>query len=100
MSRLDNAFLASILDEVRPLVGQGQVASYIPALANVPANQIGVAVCTAEGQLYTAGDCATRFSIQSISKVLSLTIAMTRYPEQELWQRVGKDPSGQTFSIL
>ncbi len=100
MPRLDNAFLEQILDEVRPLLGQGNVASYIPALAKVPANQLGIAVCTSEGELFTAGDAQTRFSIQSISKVLSLTIAMTRYSEQDLWQRVGKDPSGQPFNSL
>nr|WP_241584270.1 glutaminase B [Rosenbergiella epipactidis] len=98
--RLDNAFLESILDEVRPLLGQGQVASYIPALAQVPANQLGVAICTHDGQLLTAGDASQRFSIQSISKVLSLTVAMTRYSEHDLWQRVGKDPSGQPFNSL
>ncbi|WP_241630644.1 glutaminase, partial [Rosenbergiella nectarea] len=59
-----------------------------------------VAVCTHDGQLFTAGDSSTRFSIQSISKVLSLTVAMTRYSEQALWRRVGKDPSGQPFNSL
>ena len=43
--------LDEILDEVRPLIGQGKVASYIPALAGVPANQLGIAVYSNEGQL-------------------------------------------------
>lgn len=100
MSCLDNALLEEILDVVRPLLGQGKVADYIPALAQVSPQQIGVAICTRDGQMFSAGDANTRFSIQSISKVLSLALAMTRYPEQELWKRVGKDPSGQPFNSL
>lgn len=100
MHRLDNSLLAQILSEVRPLLGQGKVADYIPALAEVEPNQLGIAICTLEGETFTAGDATTRFSIQSIAKVLSLTLAMTRYPEAELWRRVGKDPSGQPFNSL
>ena len=51
--------LNEILEEVRPLLGQGKVASYIPALADVPANQLGIAVCSAEGELFYAGDAKT-----------------------------------------
>ena len=61
--------LNQILDEVRPLIGQGQVANYIPALADVPANQLGIAVYGNDGQVFSAGDADTPFSVQSISKV-------------------------------
>ncbi|MTD25826.1 glutaminase B [Erwinia sorbitola] len=100
MSVLDNALLNDILHQVRPLIGQGKVADYIPALAEVPANRLGIAVCTLDGTLYQAGDAQERFSIQSISKVLSLTLALTRYQDNEIWQRVGKEPSGQPFNSL
>lgn len=53
-----------------------------------------------KGEIFRAGDADTRFSIQSISKVLSLTLALTRYQESEIWQRVGKEPSGQPFNSL
>ncbi|EFH73844.1 glutaminase [Vibrio cholerae RC385] len=92
--------LASILDEVRPLTSKGIVADYIPALAKVPSEKLGIAVFTNQGEVITAGDAQEGFSIQSISKVLSLTLAMGLYQPDELWSRVGKEPSGQAFNSL
>lgn len=97
---MDNAILETILQRVRPLIGQGKVADYIPALASVEGSKLGIAICTVDGQHYQAGDAHERFSIQSISKVLSLVVAMRHYPEEEIWQRVGKDPSGSPFNSL
>jgi glutaminase len=97
---LDNALLEDILAQVRPLIGQGKVADYIPALAEVPGDKLGIAVCTVNGEIFSAGDAQERFSIQSISKVLSLALAMGRYEEAEIWRRVGKEPSGQPFNSL
>ncbi len=92
--------LSTILSEVKPLIGQGKVADYIPALAKVPNNKLGIAVYTNEGEVITAGDAEESFSIQSISKALSLTLAMMLYKPEEIWQRVGKEPSGQAFNSL
>jgi len=100
VSELNNALLQEILDQVRPLVRQGNVANYIPALADVAADNLAIAVCLRDGTLFQAGDAETRFSIQSISKALSLTVALTRYEDSEIWQRVGKEPSGQPFNSL
>ncbi|QFI53453.1 glutaminase B [Aeromonas simiae] len=97
---LSSQLLDAILAEVRPLIGQGKVADYIPALAQVPANRLGMAVCTVQGEVFTAGDADEPFSIQSISKALSLTLALTLYREEEIWARVGKEPSGQPFNSL
>jgi glutaminase len=93
------ALLQEILDEVRPLLGQGRVASYIPALADVPADQLGIAVCSADGEVFEAGDAQTPFSIQSISKVFSLVQAIGHRGES-LWERLGHEPSGQPFNSL
>ncbi|ENM3929068.1 glutaminase B [Vibrio cholerae] len=92
--------LASIIEEVRPLTGQGKVADYIPALAKVPSEKLGIAVFTNQGEVISAGDAQEGFSIQSISKVLSLTLAMGLYQPDELWSRVSKEPSGQAFNSL
>ncbi|KJV44859.1 glutaminase [Pantoea sp. BL1] len=100
VSELTNGLLEEIVAEVRPLTRQGKVADYIPALAGVDADQLGIAIVTPDGQCFQAGDAATRFSIQSISKVLSLTVALTLYDDDEIWQRVGKEPSGQAFNSL
>ncbi|MBJ3813691.1 glutaminase B [Shimwellia pseudoproteus] len=97
---LTDALLATILERVRPLTTQGKVADYIPALAAVPAGKLGIAISTVDGQHFQAGDACERFTIQSISKVLSLVLAMGLYEEHDIWQRVGKDPSGQPFNSL
>ena len=94
----------SILDEinaqVRPLLGTcGTVASYIPALARVSPHQFGIALRTYDGREAAAGDSATAFSIQSMSKVFSLTLAM-RYLGETLWDRIGREPSGNAFNSL
>jgi len=93
-----------ILDEIastlRPLAGQqGHVASYIPALARVRGDQFGIALVTRDGIEATAGDADTLFSIQSVSKVFSLTLCLQGIGE-ELWQRVGLEPSGNPFNSL
>jgi len=100
VSAMDNGVLEAVLAQVRPLLGAGKVADYIPALASVSGNKLGIAISTVNGEHYQAGDANERFSIQSISKVLSLVIAMNHYPEEEIWRRVGKDPSGQPFNSL
>lgn len=100
VTTLDNALLDEILQQVRPLIGQGKVADYIPALAEVAADRLAIAVCTVDGEMFQAGNADERFSIQSISKVLSLTLALARYQEAEIWRRVGKEPSGLPFNSL
>ncbi|BDU38694.1 glutaminase B [Vibrio nigripulchritudo] len=95
-----NLLLANILDEVRPLIGQGKVADYIPALAKVPNDKLAIAVYTNDGKVYQSGDADEPFSIQSISKALSLTLAMVLYKPEEIWERVGKEPSGQAFNSM
>lgn len=91
--------LNDILEEVRPLLGQGRVADYIPALAAVAPGQLGIAVYSNDGQLTYAGDAQTRFSIQSISKVFSLVQAI-QHSGEAIWQRLGHEPSGQPFNSL
>ncbi|MEO8460161.1 MAG: glutaminase [Dokdonella sp.] len=91
--------LAKIDAEVRPLVGKGRVANYIPRLANVPINRFGMAVATLDGRLFLSGDADELFSIQSISKVFTLTLALEAIGG-DLWKRVGREPSGSAFNSL
>jgi glutaminase len=91
--------LASIADELQPRLGEGRVATYIPALARVPQEQFGIALCAADGSEAMAGAATTPFSIQSISKVFTLTLAMRRVGEW-LWERIGREPSGDPFNSL
>ena len=89
----------NIYNEVKPLFGQGKVADYIPALANINPRQYGIAIATLDGQIVGTGDYQTKFSIQSISKVFSLAMCLSLEGDN-LWKRVGKEPSGTAFNSL
>lgn len=93
------SILASIADEISSSVGEGTVADYIPALACVPAKQFGMALCTVEGERASVGSAGTPFSIQSISKVFGLTLAL-RKTGASLWEHIGREPSGNPFNSL
>lgn len=91
--------LEEIRERVRPCLGQGRVATYIPALARVPADKFGIAVRTVAGDEFAAGDADEPFSVQSVSKVFTLMLALERVGEA-LWERVGREPSGNPFNSL
>ncbi|WP_313737434.1 glutaminase [Sphingobium yanoikuyae] len=95
--------LTALIDDIVAAMAReterGTVASYIPELAKVDAGQFGVAIATADGRLLTGGDADTGFSIQSISKVFALTLALGKVGDQ-LWDRVGREPSGNAFNSI
>ncbi len=96
---ISHQLLQQLVDQVQGLLGQGWVADYIPALATVDPNQIGIALCDTHGQLFSAGDAQTPFSIQSISKLFTLVQVLQIY-QDEIWKRVDREPSGQRFNSL
>ena len=98
MADLD-AIVREIAEELRDRPDRGEVASYIPELARVDPNQFGLAVIDAEGHVRAAGDCDTPFSIQSVSKVFTLTLALGKIGDR-LWRRVGREPSGSPFNSI
>lgn len=93
------AILERIHAEIVPMLPQGKQADYIPQLADVDAHKFGMAVFDTEGDCASVGDADERFSIQSISKVFTLTLAM-QADHERLWQRVGREPSGTAFNSL
>jgi glutaminase len=78
---------------------RGAVAHYIPELARVDPQQFGLVVIDADGHVAAAGDADTPFSIQSISKVFTLTLALGLVGDR-LWRRVGREPSGSPFNSI
>jgi len=94
-----DALLEWIADEVAPYVGDGRVADYIPALAEVPPDRFGMALATVDGHVYGVGDFRERFSLQSISKVFTLALVMAG-DAAALRGRVGVEPSGNAFNSL
>lgn len=91
--------LENIHASVQPYSCVGKVADYIPELAKVNPDRFGICLNTIEGGVYSTGDANERFSIQSISKVFALAMALSVKGEG-LWNRVGKEPSGTAFNSL
>ena len=91
--------LQQIAHELQPVIGQGKVASYIPELACVAPHQFGMAVVTISGEVHAVGNARTAFSIQSISKLFTLVMALQLEGER-VWTRVGREPSGTPFNSL
>ncbi|MFM9852551.1 MAG: glutaminase [Sphingomonadaceae bacterium] len=91
--------ITTIAHEMAMAPERGAVADYIPALARVDPAHFGIAVVMADGSRHSAGDAAHPFSIQSVSKVFTLTMALQKHGD-ELWKRVGKEPSGSAFNSI
>ena len=93
------SIIQEVADEVRPHLGKGKVADYIPALSTADHNAFGIAVTTVDGDVFHAGDAGQDFTIQSISKVFTFTLALA-HAGDELWHRLGREPSGSPFNSL
>jgi glutaminase len=78
----------------------GKNADYIPYLAKVDSNLFGVSVVTADGQVYSVGDIKYSFSIQSISKVYSLALAMNELGVDTVFTKIGSEPTGRAFNSV
>lgn len=94
-----DTLLEDIAREMRTAPDRGRVADYIPSLGAVDPARFGIALCTAEGAVHVAGDADVAFSIQSISKVFALTLALGKSGDA-LWKRVGREPSGSAFNSI
>jgi glutaminase len=100
LGKLDlDDILGSIHEEVQPRLGEGKTADYIDSLAGMPLDRFGMAVVTLDGGVHEVGAARERFSIQSISKVHTLTLALEAVGD-ELWERVDREPSGDPFNSL
>jgi glutaminase len=88
-----------VRDDLTPHLGQGRVADYIPELAKVDPDKFGIALATLDGLTVSTGNSNEPFSIQSISKVFTLTLALGKAGDG-LWKRVGREPSGSSFNSI
>ncbi len=91
--------LNEIYKEIKPQLGKGKVADYIPELAKADPKAFAMSIVTLDGESYHIGMHETRFSIQSISKVYTFTMALKMY-SKKLYERVGVEPSGTPFNSL
>jgi len=85
--------------EIEPFYNEGKIANYIPALAKIDPRQFAMSIKLIDGTSYNVGNTQNKFSIQSISKVFTFTLALQAYGKK-LYKRVGHEPSGDPFNSL
>lgn len=100
-----DVLLAEVAELAKPHAADGEVAGYIPSLEDVPEDSFGLAVVEMDGTEHVTGEVDVPFPIQSVSKVFALVHAMRKDAgdtdaDVELWQRVGREPSGTPFNSL
>ena len=88
-----------ILEEVA-VIDKGNVASYIPQLANVDPTLFSVWICTIDGQRYNYGDYKKNFCIQSCTKPITYLIGLDKLGEDHVHNFIGREPSGRNFNEL
>ncbi len=91
--------LQEIEEEIQPFYKKGEVEDYIPALAKINPKQFAMSIKLLDGTTFNIGNTHAKFSIQSISKVFTFTIALQLYG-RSLYKRVGHEPSGDPFNSL
>jgi glutaminase len=104
MTALDSPPLGPVLEDLvrshRPRTEAGSVPANIPHLQSPPFDRFGIAVATTSGEVFSSGDADLPFSIQSISKVFTLAMALSADDSGSLWSRVLREPSGTSFNSL
>jgi glutaminase len=93
------ATLDAVLDAARPDTS-GEVASYIPELANVEPERLGIALVSTRGDVHDAGDSDVEFTIQSVSKPFVFALALDALGVDEVTKHVGLEPSGEPFNAI
>tara|TARA_R110001592_G_scaffold328250_1_gene609725 strand:- start:564 stop:1481 length:918 start_codon:yes stop_codon:yes gene_type:complete len=91
--------IEDIYTDLKQVDDIGKVANYIPELGNVSDKNFGINITTIDRKSYGIGDFEKKFSIQSISKILALTLAY-KLEGEEIWERVDVEPSGNPFNSL
>jgi glutaminase len=91
--------LNEIVDTAAAMTDRGQVADYILELSTVDPAMFGIAAALPDGTVLAAGEAKTAFSIQSISKIFTLALALGRLGD-DIWRRVGREPSGLAFNSI
>jgi glutaminase len=100
MVRVDyQGLLHDAMTAGRAVSGRGRVADYIPALADADPRAFGMALVTVDGEFHGVGEVDRPFSVQSVSKVFTLALALA-HGGDHVWRGVGREPSGNPFNSL
>lgn len=92
--------LDSIIAKNRKWLRDGKVASYIPELANADPSVLGISIVDKNGRIYSAGDYEYKFTLQSITKVITLMIALMENGAEKVFEHVGMEPTGDPFNSI
>ncbi|WP_042165102.1 glutaminase A [Paenibacillus gorillae] len=84
----------------QPCSAHGRVAAYIPELSKAPGEALGIHLIDAQGHSLTAGDSSLSFTMQSISKVFTLILALIDNGEEKVFSKVGMEPTGDNFNSM
>ncbi|MDP5275335.1 glutaminase A [Chengkuizengella sp. 2205SS18-9] len=97
---MDYSILEPLIRESRNQCNEGKVASYIPELSKVSGDLLGITVHEVGKDPVTAGECMPKFTLQSISKVFALLLALIDRGEQQVFEKVGMEPTGDMYNSL
>ncbi len=92
--------LQDLINKNRKWTQNGNLADYIPELENVDPSILGISIFGLNGELYTAGDYQYKFTLQSITKVITLMVALMENGVDEVFQYVGMEPTGDPFNSI
>ena len=92
--------LSKLIKKNLPFTKDGNVANYIPELDKAKKDALGICIIDNEGNQYCAGDCDTKFTVQSISKIVTLILAILDNGEEYVFSKVGMEPTGDPFNSI
>ncbi|WP_419152111.1 glutaminase A [Aeribacillus alveayuensis] len=95
-----NLDLQQFIEEAKKVTKYGKVADYIPALAEANQHDLSAAIYYVDGTCVKAGEMETYFTLQSISKVLTLALALMDHGQEYVFERVGMEPTGDPFNSI
>jgi glutaminase len=92
--------LEQFVEQAKQYARFGKVADYIPALGKADPNDLSIAICTPDGNVIDAGDTTHKVTLQSISKIIALALVLMERGEQEVFRKVGMEPTGDPFNSI
>ncbi|CAM4336725.1 glutaminase [Bacillus manliponensis] len=100
MQCIETNNLQELLDKVKPYTKKGKLATYIPELGNANPDDIGIAIYHKDNHYVHAGSSQTLFTLQSVSKVITLALALLDCGEEYVFSKVGMEPTGDPFNSI
>ncbi|MBB3870248.1 glutaminase A [Parageobacillus toebii NBRC 107807] len=94
------AELEQFVEQAKQYARYGKVADYIPALGKADPNDLSIAIYLPDGNVIDAGDTTHKVTLQSISKIIALSLVLMDRGEQEVFKKVGMEPTGDPFNSI